>query len=219
MLSLSGSAFASDLHGSVESPESLSTEVPNSICGSRPWFSVPYSPLAKWYHAAPLCWHVHYENIQKTAKRKHQSNRKYLNTSERWPKWCVYSVTSHFIFPGKKEDSNHCLQIVSQITHLHSVVKAKSYTTSESGPIFSNKFANHAWQPAYIWGCSVIPHKIKLTTVSPMWKEYRKVHQKGTIKNTKINIAGVIACLLILDYWEKLSVFFENWFIIVCLSV
>lgn len=107
----------------------------------------------------------------------------------------------------KREDPSHCLQIGSQITHLRGAVKSKSCHTSGPGPVFLNKFINDAWQAVYIWGCSVISQKIKLTAVSPLWKEYRKVHLKRTIKNIKINIAGVMACLLILSCWENLALF------------
>lgn len=94
-------------------------------------------------------------------------------------------VMLHF-FWKKREDSSHCSQIGSQITHLCGAVKSKSYPTSGPGPMFMNKFINDAWQAVYAWGCSVISQKIKLTTVSPLWKEYRKVHLKGNITQKSI---------------------------------
>lgn len=118
-----------------------------------------------------------------------------------------YCVMPYFSWK-KREDSGYCLQIGREITRLCGAVKSKSYPTSGPGPMFLNKFINDAWQAVYVWGCSVISQKIKLTVVSPLWKEYRKVHLKGTIKSTKINIAGVMACLLILGCWETLAFLF-----------
>lgn len=55
------------------------------------------------------------------------------------------TLLCHAILPlEKREDSNHCLQISSQITHLHGAVKSESYTTNGSGSVFSNKFINNA---------------------------------------------------------------------------
>lgn len=87
-------------------------------------------------------------SVVKTNKRLRNANIRVMESiyiPQRGGLSGVYTLLYHaFFFPRKKGGLNPLFTSGSQITCLCSAAKSKSYTTSGSGPVFSNKFVNDA---------------------------------------------------------------------------